>query len=257
MKPALVMPFHDPDGMFFAHLQACLPDLKNHFGRAYLSLPASTDQRQPHIRPALQSDDFFRLYPLESEWPIGNHFGFLYRNTAQDAAPGQVLHLCYPDRLAFALRTVHRTAFLAEIDSLHPQDLPLLFHRSPAAWDTHPDNYRRIEGFVTRIGENLFSKTLDYGWCHLVVSAGELGQVMQKVTRSDLSMVAEMVLHMQHHIQVREVDWLAWEDPFMLGRDPLELKLERENSLAETEKRLSYCLPMVDEMTRFAMNGNR
>lgn len=64
----------------------------------------------------------------------------------------------------------------------------------------------------------------------------------------------EMILHIQDDAKTREVDWLAWEDPFILGRDAGELKQERENSLAETQKRLSYVLPMVELLTEFVMN---
>jgi hypothetical protein len=80
---------------------------------------------------------------------------------------------------------------------------------------------------------------------------------MQKVTHPGLSMVAEMILHLQHHVHTREVDWLVWEDPFILGRDPAELKQERENSIDETEKRLSYVLPMVEALVRFSKDGGQ
>lgn len=66
-------------------------------------------------------------------------------------------------------------------------------------------------------------------------------------------MVAEMILHLQDDIHTREVDWLAWEDPFIFERDADELKRERENNLEETQKRLSYVLPIVELLTRFAM----
>ena len=46
--------------------------------------------------------------------------------------------------------------------------------------------------------------------------------------------------------QADYVDWLAWEDPFILNCDAAQLKRERENSLAETQKRLSYALPMME-----------
>jgi len=38
-KPALVMPFYDPNGTLFQHLQKMLPDIKDHFGKAYLTVP--------------------------------------------------------------------------------------------------------------------------------------------------------------------------------------------------------------------------
>ena len=37
-------------------------------------------------------------------------------------------------------------------------------------------------------------------------------------------MVTEMILLLQSDIKTKEVDWLAWEDPFVLARDPEELK---------------------------------
>jgi hypothetical protein len=254
MLPSLAFPYNDPDGTMFPHLKAILPDLKAHFGRAYLSVPPDTRQNRALISQ-LESDDFFTLIPLDRYVPVGEHFSHLYLNAALAADPDEILHLAYVDRLSFALEGEYREQFLAEVDSLRLDDLPLIFQRSPAAWATHPENYARLEGFVTKIGEQLFGKTLDYGWCHLVVRAGELREVMPKVTHAGLSMVAEMILHMQHHIQTRDVDWLAWEDPFLAGRDPFEMKTEREQSLAEYEKRLSYCLPMVEALVQFSMNG--
>jgi hypothetical protein len=70
-------------------------------------------------------------------------------------------------------------------------------------------------------------------------------------------MVAEMILHIQDRVKTRDVDWLAWEDPFILSRDALELKTERENSLEETQKRLSYVIPMVELLIKFSKNGAR
>lgn len=66
-------------------------------------------------------------------------------------------------------------------------------------------------------------------------------------------MVAEMILMLQSEIKTKEVDWLAWEDPFILSRDLEELKRERENSPQETQKRLAYAVPMVETMVQFAL----
>jgi hypothetical protein len=251
MKPSIVFPYHDPAGSLFPHLQVILPELKAHFGRAYICPPLDTRQNT-EIMAALESDPFFTIFPVDRPMRTGQHFKHTYLNAALAADPDEIIHLAYVDRLSFALEGSYREQFWADVDSLTLADLPLLFHRSPRAWATHPQNYARLEGFVTRVGEQLFGKTLDYGWCHSVVRAGELREVMPKVTHPGISMVAEMVLHMQHHIQTREVDWLAWEDPFLLGRDPLELKNERENDVDEYEKRLSYCLPMVEALIAFS-----
>jgi hypothetical protein len=255
MKPAIVFPLVDPDGSMFSHLQAVMPDLKQHFEKAFLTIPKITQEGQPENIYLLEQDDFFRLFARESEKPVGDHFAFLYRQAASAAEPEQIMHLCSVDRLIFALRTGYREQFLFDVDGLSEEHLPLLFHRSEKAWATHPVNYFELESFVTDIGQTLFGKRLDYGWCHMAIQAGRLREVMSLVKEHDLSMVAEMLLYLQADIKTRDVDWLAWEDPFILGRDADELKRERENSLAETQKRLSYVLPMVELLVKFSKNG--
>lgn len=200
----------------------------------------------------LEAEDFFTILPLERDLQTGEHFAYLYSHVARVEPPETIIHLCYLDRVAFAIEGEYRTQFLADVDAISSDDLPLIFQRTINAWQSHPRNYARLEGFVTQIGQNLFGQALDYGWCHMVLTAGQLRQVMPRVTHPGISMVAEMLLHLQPDIHTREVDWLAWEDPFILGRDPAELKRERENSLEETEKRLAYVLPMVDALTKFA-----
>ncbi|MEW6401841.1 MAG: hypothetical protein AB1649_08585 [Chloroflexota bacterium] len=255
MKPVLTFPFHDPTGTMFLHLQRILPDLKAHFGHLYLCPHPSTLQQAEHMRQ-LSEDGCITIFQLEEQVPFGQRLKFLYRQTADAAHPDQPVHMCFLDRLSFALENGYREQFLRDIDSLTVEDLPLIYHRSPKAWDTHPQNYRALEGFVTMIGQTLFGKTLDYGWCHLVATAGQLRKIMPHIQRTDLSMVAEMVYYLQENIHTREVDWLAWEDPFILGRDPAELRHEREQSNAETQKRLSYVLPMVEMLVHFSKNGH-
>jgi hypothetical protein len=159
------------------------------------------------------------------------------------------------DRLAFALEGTYRATFLSDVDTLSANDLPLIFQRSKSAWESHPQNYRELEGMVTKVGHYLFRSELDYAWCHIAVHAAQLRQVMPLVRNPDLSLVAEMIFYLQDKIQTREVDWLAWEDPFILSRDSTELKLERENSPDETKKRLRYVLTMIDTLTRLSANG--
>lgn len=251
MKPALALPFNDPDGTMLPHLQTILPDLKIHFERAYICPPLSTWQQSQHMQQ-LQADDFFTIFSVDRERQIGAHFAYLYRHAADVASPDQILHLCYLDRLAFALEGRYRDAFVADIDSLSAGDVPLIFQRSQSAWETHPQNYMDIEGIVTKAGFHLFGRELDYAWCHIVLRAGQLREIMTLVKNPDLSMVAEMIYYLQDRIQTRDVDWLAWEDPFILSRDALELKREREISLNETYKRLSYVLPMIETLMKLS-----
>jgi hypothetical protein len=254
MKPVLAFPFNDPEGTLFPHLQAILPDLKAHFERAYISPPPSTQKHTENLR-RLQADEFFTIFLTDRELQIGEDFTFLYQRTAETAPPEQIVHLCYLDRMAFALEGEYRDSFLADIDSLGAADVPLLFQRSELAWSTHPVNYRQLEGIVTVVGKNLFGRELDYAWCHTAIPAEKLREVMPKVRNPDLSVVAEMIFYLQDKIQTRDVDWLAWEDPFIFGQDAAELKQERENSLEETNKRLRYVLPMIETLTRLSKNG--
>lgn len=256
MRPALAFPYNDPHGTMLPHLLAILPDLKNHFEPAYISPPPSTRE---WLKPTGQilTDNFFTAFPVEEEKLIGENFSYLYLRAAETAPPDQPIHLCYLDRISFALEGNYKDLFLADIDSLSAEDLPLIFQRSAYAWNTHPQNYRELEGLVTTVGRNLFGRELDYAWCHIVVRAGQLREIMPLVKNSDLSMVAEMIFYLQDNVKTREVDWLAWEDPFILGRDAIELKYERENSLVETQKRLKYILPMIETLTRLSRNGRK
>ncbi len=252
MAPSIAFPYHDPDLRLFPHLQASLPDLKALFSRAYISLPLNT-RRLPGLMEWLAKDNFFTIFPVGREMQIGERFAHLYLNAAQMADPDEIIHLAYIDRLAFALQGPYRKQFMADVNNISHADVPLIFQRSTKAWQTHPQNYYEIESFVTTIGKILFGRSLDYAWCHLVAKAAQLAKILPMVRNPDLSMVAEMILYLQSDIKTKEVDWLAWEDPFILSREAEELKSERENCPEETQKRLAYAMPMVDVMVQYAM----
>ncbi len=256
MAPSIAFPYHDPDLQMFPHLQASLADLKALFNRAYICVPLPT-QRQPSLMQWLAKDDFFTIFPVNREMQIGERFAYLYLSAARAADPGEIIHLAYIDRLAFALQGPYRKQFMADVNNIGSADVPLIFERSTKAWQTHPRNYFEIESFVTTFGKILFGRSLDYAWCHLVAKAAQLERTLPLVRNPDLSMVAEMVLHLQSDIRTKEVDWLAWEDPFILSRDAEELKRERENSPEETQKRLAYAMPMVEAMVQYALKQKK
>ena len=244
-RPALVTPMHDGDGMMLRHLGRVTADLKRMFGRAILGITPRTQHLHPAAVAALAEDRFFRVVALPDA-PVGVQFRALYAEAAQTCAARQALHLCFVDRVAFALQTEHREQFMADISGVRDADLPLIFDRSPAAWATHPSNYRELEGMVRWAGELALGRSLDFAWCHLVLCAGQLAAILPSVRRPDMSMVAELALALQDALRSREVDWLAWEDPFLEGRAPAVLKRERETSPAETRKRLDYVVPMLE-----------
>jgi hypothetical protein len=251
VKPVLAFPFTDPDGTMFPHLQAILSDLKSHFDHGYICPPLSTLKNKEHM-DTLQADDFFTIFRVDREMQIGEHFAYLYQRAADAEHSERIIHLAYVDRLAFALEGQYREALLADVDSLTNREVPVIFQRSEKAWETHPQNYRELEGMVTTVGRNLFGRELDYAWCHIALSAGQLREIMPRVKNPGLSMVAEMIFYIKGEVQTRDVDWLSWEDPFLLNRDAAELRQERENSLEETRKRLGYVRPMIETLTRLA-----
>jgi hypothetical protein len=193
----------------------------------------------------LEADGFFCVVPTDSNALIGEQLLALYARAASSCAPHQVLHLCYPDRVAFALHGEYKQQFLADLQAVTDEDTPLLFQRSEAAWNTHPRNYREIEHMAVQVGELLYGKSLDFAWCHLALQAGQLLDILPHITQRDLSIVGEVAIRLRDKIQTRDVDWLAWEDPFIYACDPARLKEEREASIEETHKRLSYVVPIL------------
>jgi len=250
-QTAVVIPFHDPDGMMFPHLVKITPILKSTFGVAYLSIPSTTLANFPEHVSWLKDDDFFQLIFIQDGAAVGKHFKELFQFAAHTTAPQTVLHLCFIDRLAFAMQTEYRDQFILDMTSLPQDTLPCIFQRSPKAWTTHPRNYYEVEKFITTIGELTLQKSLDFAWCHLVITASHLAAILPSIQGDNLNMMAEIVLQIQDEITSQDVDWLAWEDPFLLSRNESELKSEREQDVRETHKRLSYALPMIQKILDF------
>jgi hypothetical protein len=98
---------------------------------------------------------------------------------------------------------------------------------------------------VTKTGEFLFGQSLDFAWCHMAVQAHRLGGVVPHIRSHDMGLFAELVIALRDEISTIDVDWLSWEDPFIFGRDPQDLRSEREGSASETRKRLGYVIPML------------
>ena len=233
------MPMNDPQGLISPHIERITPVLKEVFKEAVISVA-------PGEQASWLADSFYRPVTGVTELPVGAHFRALYRYAAETCLPESALHLCFADRLAFQVEGAFCQDFLASIRRVQPESLPLIFQRSAAAWATHPRNYREIEAAITTAGRWAFGRELDLAWCHLAVQAGVLKEVLPAVHNPDMSMMAEIVVQLVKEIRTEEVDWLAWEDPFILGREANELFRERENSLEETRKRLSYALPMME-----------
>ena len=246
MLPAVVFPVHDKSGAMLAHLETITPELKATFSRVFVSItPPTLERHQAHVE-GLARDPFFDVTCAAPGSQVGDHFIVAYKRAAEQCHPQQQLHLCTLDRLAYALESEHREAFLRDVRAAGRQEKPILYQRSAAAWATHPRTYHAIEAMITRAGEVLFGRSLDYAWCHLAIRAGRLVEILRGVEGiGDLTFLGVMVLELQDEIVTWDVDWLAWEDPFILGQDPDELKRTRESDPADCAKRLAYAVPMV------------
>jgi hypothetical protein len=252
MRPALVLPMHDPNGTVFPLLTTVTPTLKTIFDRAYLSVTPITQQRAGEQIAAVRNDPFFHLLAHTRDVTVGEDFHALYHHAATHAPPAQLLHLCFIDRVAYALQSTHCAQFITDIQHTSTAEAPLIFARSAAAWATHPSNYHLLESMVTDVGELLLGRRLDFCWCHVVLPGRVLAALVPQLQRRDLSICAELILRMIDQVQLRTVDWLAWEDPFVLNRDANELRQEREASQAEVIKRLSYVVPMLQLLQQSA-----
>ncbi|MBN1430367.1 MAG: hypothetical protein JXB07_18500 [Anaerolineae bacterium] len=248
-KPAIVFPLNDPEGVMFPNLVDVLPVFKQIFARAYVSIAHGTGKSYPDRLRTMAADDFFMLFQSPPDCMVGDYFRDLYRQTALIAPPTQVLHLCFIDRVVFALQSRHKRQFIEDVKAVDG-NTPVIFSRSSPAWDSHPVNYRDIELFVTRVGELMLGKTLDFAWCHLAIQAARLSRIIDQTHNHDLSMVTEIVLAISETATMQAVDWLEWEDPFHMHRDAQDLKREREASIEETEKRLAYAIPMIRTVIR-------
>jgi hypothetical protein len=252
MQPAVVFPLHDPQGEIFPHLSVIRSSLKSIFSHAYVGVTAGTCEQSQEQVKTLEEENFFTLFRILPGSPIGDQWLTLYRQAASAAYPGQILHLCFIDRLAFILQSSHREQFVEDVSAIEKEDAPLIFSRSSSAWESHPRNYFEIEKFATTVGELLFGRQLDFTWCHLAICASQLEEVASQVKHHDMSMQAEMVLAIQDSVTMQEVDWLEWEDPFLLNCSGNDLKSERERSAKETEKRLSYIIPTIQTLVSYS-----
>ena len=224
MLPLAAMPLNDPDGRLFPHLKRITPDLKSLFKKVYLSVTAQTQQNHPFEVAWLKSEPFFKVIYHEEDLIVGDNFLTLFGAAARGAHPLQTIHLCYLDRVAYALQTGHREQFMADISGLRAIEVPLIYERSPAAWETHPRNYFEFENMVTTAGQWLFGRSLDFAWCHIALPAGLLLNILPTIQRRDMAHVAEYVLAVRNYVHVKTVDWLAWEDPFIMEKDPRRTK---------------------------------
>jgi len=243
MRSVIVAALHNPNGELFHHLKAIRDELKGLFSQAIVSVTNSTFKKQQSFVSWLKNDDFFNVLVNSTNISIGESYLALYHKAVGFCQPGQILHLCSLDRVAFALQSEYREAFIN--DMRLTCQTPIVFQRSKKAWVTHPTNYRELEQLVTKVGKILFGKELEFAWCHLVIKVEQLQRILPLLINRDLSIIAEMILLLINDINTKQVDWLAWEDPYIFSCNLKYIKNCKEKSKGEVRKRLSYVIPML------------
>lgn len=249
MKPLLAIPYHDPDGLMVRLIDDVTPTIKHHFARACISITPKTEAALPDLGMKLIEDPFFCVRYNAPDTLPGDHFRTAYAAAVAVGAPDQVVHLCDLDRVAFALAHFP-DRFLHDIRATTAESCPLLFQRSAYAWSTHPTNYRTVESWLVQAGELLFGRYYDFAWSHMALTVSQLQQVLDEVESRDFSLLIEMVLLLREQLETKDVDWLAWEDPFLYQRSADALRRERDASLEETHKRLRGILPFFTHLLR-------
>jgi hypothetical protein len=240
----LVSPLHDPAGILLPHLLTTQTAFPRIYTQTILSVSPITRQKYASQIAQIRQNEHFSLLDTPNELTLGDEFRQLYHHAAKTVSDDAILHLGFIDRVLFALQPERITVFKQDVWDV--DSLPLMFHRSERAWETHPNNYRAFEEMVTITGKWLFGKTLDFAWCYMMMTPAQLRRALAKNSSPHISMLAEMAVALRDEIRTKDVDWLAWEDPFLLEQDPLALKQERENSPEEIRKRLNYVIPMLE-----------
>jgi hypothetical protein len=253
--PDLVLPYHDPEAIVYPHMMSIRDELASRFGRAFISISPRTQQDQPAMIEALTRDRFFVVNFNDPASVLGDHYVSAMRSALHHCAPESVLHICDIDRVAYVLHTDHREEYLADLQIAASTRTPLLFQRSERAWQTYPANYREIESWAIRAGQMIFGRYLDFAWSYFVIPARDLAAVLPRLHHRDFKILVQMVLLTLPTLQTKDVDWLAWEDPYILGMDADDLRQRRETDPQETHKRLRGLTPIMQPLIEYISEG--
>ncbi|KAA3659945.1 MAG: hypothetical protein DWQ04_20795 [Chloroflexi bacterium] len=191
------------------------------------------------------NDEFFNLNFNKPDSLAGEHYRAAYQNAVVSCNSNQILHLCDIDKVAYALQSEYKETFIGDVKAVSDDKIPQLFQRSQTAWQTYPRHYREIEHLAIKLGGYIFGKYVDVAWSHLVIGVSQLQSILPQLKNCDFGVLVEIVLLLKDTLRTQEVDWLSWEDPFIYGRDPVELMKERDNSIEETHNRLRGLQPIM------------
>ncbi len=224
------------------------------YSHVFVSLsPVTENNQQVHIQKLL-NESFFHLVNNKPGTQCGDHFLAGYRLAVLHSDSETMLHSCDLDKVAHALLGKHRHTYLNDLAWANQQQQPVLFQRSPAAWQTFPDHYRIIEHYAIDTGKLLFNKYYDFACSHFAMPAQIMQQTLPDIKGHDFRILLEIILLVRNQLLTRDVDWLEWEDPFVLNVDADTLLAQRDHDPLEVQNRMSYIIPFLQILYDFIPN---
>lgn len=248
IAPVLAFPYYDPRGRREAALWRELPALREAFAR--ICVGAVPPLREEFLR-SLEAEGCAVLRNPPGAG-VGDHARAALRLGLEHAASDRFIFYGFDDRILYALGSEWRVPFVTDVRAEPGADV-VVFERTPAAWATHPDNYREIEQMVSRALEMVCGRRIELGISALMMSARAAETVLPRSRAAGFEVWGEWVLLAlsgRLAVTTRAVDWLAWEDPYWEHIAPERLKREREGSREETRRRIMMnapCLALLGE----------
>ncbi len=246
MKSVIVCSLYDKNGRMFNLLDKSTGILETNFQKVVLSISRETESKFKRNIDKIRKHKVFDIHLTGKNFILGLNLNLAYKYAAKKYIENTILHLCAIDRLLYVLLSKNKEKFLKDMSGAAKLQNPTLFLRSKKAWETHPKNYFACESMMTSVGKVLFGKELDFAWNHITMKSKMLEGILEKDKFQDIRFYAQFVLSLKDVLKTKKVDWLSWEDPFILEKDPKEYKKEKERSKEEIEKRLGYVLPVID-----------
>ena len=242
----LTFPYHDPDGRYNQTFQRQLANLKSEFDAICVSA----------VAPTLENNAVFVQYLVDQgcvvfnnapNTPIGDHSREALRLALSHRQAQRPIFFGFLDRILYAMETNWRTSFVQDLNAYRASDF-VVFERSAAAWNTHPSNYREIEGMVSRMFQLLCGRFIELMPCALILNSSMAEAVLSQSTSPSYEVWAEWILlAIKSGIPVTtsQVDWLEYQHPYWERIEPDLRKQERETSGEETLKRIRMNMPVA------------
>jgi hypothetical protein len=243
----LTIPYYDPSGRYGEAVQQRFGMLKSVFSEICLSAISPTYENNADLMQRLEQQGCHIVKNLP-----GASVGSQSREALRLAASfGQPIFFGFLDRLLLALEVNWRDTFIRDVRACEDAGYRV-FERSQSAWETHPGNYREIEQMVSRMFEWLWGEYIELMPCAFILSHTVAGSILSQSVSPGYEIWAEwMLLAMKEGIAIttKQVDWLPYQHPYWEGIAPEAMRREREQSQAETLKRIRMNMPVSSLMT--------